>query len=59
MKRLALAAIRFYKRYLWALFPVECRYNPTCSEYTYRQIQKNGILRGGIAGMRRILSCYG
>ncbi|MBI4100021.1 membrane protein insertion efficiency factor YidD [Candidatus Microgenomates bacterium] len=58
MRGLVLAAIRFYKRYLWALFPSKCRYHPTCSEYAYRQVQKNGILRGGIAAVRRILSCH-
>ncbi len=34
-----------------------CRYNPTCSEYTYQSIEKYGVLRGGVRGAYRILRC--
>ncbi|MCL4397931.1 membrane protein insertion efficiency factor YidD [Patescibacteria group bacterium] len=56
---LVLLLINFYRRYLWALFPSKCRYTPTCSEYTYQQVQKLGTIKGLSLGFKRILSCHG
>ncbi|HLC95109.1 MAG TPA: membrane protein insertion efficiency factor YidD [Patescibacteria group bacterium] len=35
-----------------------CRFYPTCSAYTYAAIEKYGIIRGGIKGLKRILRCH-
>lgn len=67
MKTLFLKFIRFYQKYLsldtgWAkkffLTDKVCRFNPTCSEYTYQAIEKYGILRGSFLGGKRILRCH-
>ena len=34
-----------------------CRFNPTCSDYTYQAIQKYGLWKGGWKGAWRILRC--
>lgn len=34
-----------------------CRFNPTCSEYTYQAIEKHGLPKGGFWGLWRILRC--
>lgn len=34
-----------------------CRFQPTCSEYTYSAIKKYGILKGGVLGLWRVLRC--
>lgn len=34
-----------------------CRQSPSCSEYTKRAIIDYGCFKGGILGLKRILSC--
>lgn len=58
MKSLALMFIRFYQRYLSAAFPSSCRYDPTCSHYTYEAIEKHGVIKGGWLGLARIARCH-
>lgn len=57
MKSIALKIIRLYQS-----FPLinhaSCRFLPTCSEYFYQAIEKYGILRGGLLGVKRILKCH-
>ena len=64
MKAFALFLIRAYQYTLspdHGLFsritPYGCRFHPTCSEYTYDAIEKNGVFRGSSLGLRRILRC--
>jgi len=35
-----------------------CVFYPTCSEYAKEVIQKDGILKGGIRTIRRIIKCH-
>jgi putative membrane protein insertion efficiency factor len=58
MKRLALALIRLYKRFISPLLPPSCRFEPTCSVYTYQAIEKYGVIKGGILGIKRISRCH-
>ncbi|MCL4250212.1 MAG: membrane protein insertion efficiency factor YidD [Anaerolineae bacterium] len=58
MKALALAAIRFYKRFISPMLPSACRFEPTCSQYTYQAIEKYGVIRGSWLGVKRISRCH-
>ncbi len=58
MKTLALAMIRFYKRFLSPMLPSACIYEPTCSVYTYQAIERYGVIRGSWLGMKRISRCH-
>lgn len=58
MKRLALGAIRLYKRYISPALPSACIYTPTCSEYTYQAIERYGVVRGTWLGAKRISRCH-
>jgi uncharacterized protein len=58
MKALALAMIRFYKRFLSPVLPSACIYEPTCSVYTYQAIERYGVIRGTWMGIKRISRCH-
>ena len=58
MKALALAMIRFYKRFISPGLPSACIYEPTCSVYTYQAIERYGVIRGSWLGAKRIARCH-
>jgi len=59
MKKLVLMLLRLYKKYLspsnWGL--KTCRFEPSCSQYTYQAIEKYGILKGVRMGLWRVVRC--
>ena len=57
MKRLLLAMIRFYRRYISPNKPPCCRYIPTCSQYAIEAIEKYGAIKGGWLALKRLLRC--
>ncbi len=34
-----------------------CKFNPSCSAYSYEAIEKYGVLKGGLMSVWRILRC--
>lgn len=58
MKTIVLALIRFYKRFISPALPSACRFEPTCSVYTYQAIEKYGVIKGGWMGVKRISRCH-
>jgi len=57
VSRLALAAIRFYRRFLKPWLPPVCRHVPSCSVYAECAIRRYGFLKGGLRAAARILRC--
>ena len=57
MKKLLLAAIRFYRKYISPTRPPCCRFIPTCSAYALEAVEKYGALKGGFLALRRLLKC--
>jgi putative membrane protein insertion efficiency factor len=57
MKRFFLFLIRLYQRVSATGVP-RCRFQPTCSHYTYEAIEEHGTLRGLLLGVRRLLRCH-
>lgn len=57
MRSVALGMIRFYKRYISPGLGSNCRFYPSCSEYTYQAVEKYGVLRGSLMGGWRIMRC--
>ena len=57
MKRVLLAALRFYKAQISPALPPACRYTPTCSEYAIEAVDRHGAWRGTVMATRRVISC--
>jgi putative membrane protein insertion efficiency factor len=58
MTQVALALIRGYQRSLSYVFGGQCRYYPSCSQYTYQAVERYGWARGVWLGVRRIARCH-
>lgn len=58
MKIIFLKLIKFYQKFISPLLGGRCRFYPSCSHYTYTVIEKEGIIRGGWRGFKRILRCH-
>jgi len=55
--RLALFALRFYKAYLSMLFAGSCRFEPTCSQYSYEAMERFGVAGGAWLTLKRLARC--
>ena len=50
--------INFYKYLISPLLGNNCRYLPTCSDYTKESVIKFGIIYGIWLGFNRIVKCH-
>ena len=57
LKWCCLKLIRVYQ-FFSKMTPATCRFEPTCSRYTYECIERFGILKGIYLGIKRILKCH-
>jgi len=49
--------IKFYQSYISPLIGPNCRYSPTCSEYSINAFKKYGLLKGYYLSIKRICKC--
>lgn len=49
--------IKGYQKYISSAFGKRCIFYPSCSEYTKQAVDKYGIIKGNIIGIKRILKC--
>jgi putative membrane protein insertion efficiency factor len=52
-----LVIIRIYQTLISPLLPSTCRFSPTCSEYSKQSLIKNGLIKGSLLSVKRILKC--
>lgn len=56
LKNLIILIIKFYQR-IWPCRG-NCRFQPTCSNYTLSAIAKYGILKGALYSGKRLFRCH-
>ena len=57
MKKSVIKLIRFYQKSISPALGSNCKYIPTCSQYTLEAVEKFGAIRGCLMGLYRILRC--
>ncbi len=55
--RFFILLIRFYQYAISPMLGANCRYTPTCSEYSVNAFKKHGVFKGFYLSAKRILSC--
>ena len=53
-----ISLINLYKYLISSLLGNNCRFLPTCSEYTKEAIIKFGLIKGTSLGFKRIIKCH-
>ena len=57
LKKILIALIKFYRKYLSPMKTTKCPYCPTCSTYGLIAVEKYGAVKGGALALWRILRC--
>jgi putative membrane protein insertion efficiency factor len=58
LTNLVIGLIKTYKYLISPLIGNNCRYLPTCSDYTKESIIKFGLIIGIWLGLKRIIRCH-
>ncbi|MCP3952214.1 MAG: membrane protein insertion efficiency factor YidD [Desulfobacterales bacterium] len=58
IRKLVLIVIRAYQAAISPYLGRNCRFYPTCSEYSYQAICKFGVLHGCYLSVKRIARCH-
>lgn len=57
MKKGLIKFIKIYQKVLSPFLGNNCRYYPSCSEYSIQAVEKYGVLKGILKSIWRILRC--
>ena len=57
MKKILIAMIRFYQKYISPYKGTKCPYVPSSSQSGLEAIEKYGVIKGGLLAAWRILRC--
>ena len=58
IKKILIKTIKLYQLILSPLLGSNCRFEPTCSQYFIEAVEKNGVLKGSVMGIKRLLKCH-
>ena len=50
--------VKIYQVFLSPIIGQNCRYLPTCSEYTIQCLKEHGMFKGLILSLKRISKCH-
>jgi putative membrane protein insertion efficiency factor len=56
-RKAVICLVRCYQTTLSGLVGRQCRFTPTCSEYFIEAVETQGVFRGGLKGLWRIVRC--
>ena len=57
MRRLLIALVDVYRRFLSPLLPPLCRFSPSCSAYARGALERHGAFKGTLLAAWRVLRC--
>ncbi|MBN8426626.1 MAG: membrane protein insertion efficiency factor YidD [Xanthomonadales bacterium] len=57
MRRILIALLRLYKRFISPLLGQHCRFHPSCSEYAMQALDVHGVLKGSWLTIKRLARC--
>jgi putative membrane protein insertion efficiency factor len=57
-KKLIILPIKIYQLFISPWLGFNCRFQPTCSQYTIEAIEKKGLIKGLFLGIIRISKCH-
>ncbi len=58
VKKIILKSIKFYQILISPYLGRNCRFYPSCSQYSCLVIEKYGVLKGLWCSIKRILRCH-
>jgi uncharacterized protein len=58
MARLLILLVKVYQWLLSPFFGQQCRFYPTCSQYSVEALEKHGALRGSYYTLNRLIRCH-
>ena len=58
LTKIIIKIIKFYQYLISPLLGNNCRYLPTCSEYTVQSLKQFGIIKGLSLSSKRIMKCH-
>ena len=56
--KIVIGMIQLYQKYSSKNGRSNCRFYPTCSQYTKEALEKYGLLKGLFLGFKRIVKCH-
>ena len=57
-RRLLIALVRGYQRFVSPFFAPTCRFTPSCSAYAVQSFRKYGAAKGLVLAVWRVLRCH-
>ena len=58
LKFLILYLLKIYKFTISPFIGTNCRFLPSCSDYAYEAISKQGVIKGSILAIKRLTKCH-
>lgn len=57
VKNFLILLIKGYQKFISPLLGKNCRFYPTCSQYTIQALEKYGLIKGSLLSIKRIVKC--